>query len=159
MKSLFFILLLAFSMSLTAQTDSTHRIEYAANPITIIIPDYVSGETIIKRKAELFTMTYNQNAKTLSLAWTVKCYADSAGKYGAYIGSMIPDYSRESVADNGTAVDPTTGAILQKDSTGNYEMDYMGQYDWFHMVSELHPLHVANLIRNYGAMMQNWDKK
>lgn len=155
MKSLFIFLLIAFSLCTTAQT----RIEYDATPITILIPDFVVGETVIKRKAELFTMTYNQNAKTLSLTWTVKCYADSSGLYGAYIGAMIPDYSRESIADNQTAVDPTTGAILTSDSTGNYNMDWMGQYDWFHMVSELHPLHVANLIRNYGAMMINWDKK
>lgn len=147
-------MLITCSMFATAQT----QIKYDAKPITILIPDFISGETVIKRKAELFTMTYNQSAKTLSLTWTVKCYADSAGGYGKYIGAMIPDYSRESIADNQTAVNPATGEILTADSTGAYCMDWMGQYDWFHMISESHPLHVANLIRNYGGLMQNWDK-
>lgn len=158
MKKIISIILIAFSFQSSAQ-DSTYQIAYNAEPITISIPDYVVNGTKVKRKASLFTMTYNQYAKTLSLIWTVKCYADSLGKYGEYIGAMIPDYSRESVADNLTAVNPQTGQILEADSTGKYAINWMGQYDWFHMVSEAQPLHVANLIRQYGSMMQSWNKK
>lgn len=173
-------------------------IPYTTVDIIIDIPDLVVNDTIIKRKAKLFTMTYNQDAKYLALTWVISSFSDMNGEYGGYLGSVIPDYSHNSIADNTVAVNPATGEIIfpvtttittpvtttvtnqiiTQDENGNdvvsyitqdvtenvtttttdYAMDYMGQYDWFNMLAEAQPIQVHGMIRQYGAMVANWNK-
>lgn len=140
--------------------------------IEIDIPDLIIGTVTLKRKAKLFTMTYNQQSKYLALTWTVR-YIDITAK-------GIESYSKESVADNTTMVDVQTGAILMPtitqvqdtnidgtpkvDVNGNpvtvdvttYPGDYIGQYDWFNMTAQTKPLKVHDLIRAYG-LQANWN--
>ena len=133
------------------------RIEVPTPQITINIADLVVGDTVIKRKATLFTMTYNQFTKTVSLSWTVKSYANDGGDYGDAL-TMIPDYSKESIADNNVAVNPATGEILIADENGDYEMDYLGQYDFFYTMGATVDIKVHDVITQYGNQMTNWDK-
>lgn len=120
--------------------------------IEIDIPALIIGGTPLSRKAKLFTMTYNQKQKYLTLCWTVSYYT-SNGELLDIAG--IDSYSKESIADNTTMVDVTTGAILQPDVNGHYPGNYLGQYDWFNMIGENQPLKVHDLIRAYGASV-NW---
>lgn len=116
--------------------------------IEISIPPIIIGGTTLNRKAKLFTMTYNQHEKYLTLSWTVSYYSDN----GELIDIKgIDSYSKESIANNTTMVDIQTGAILIPDSTGAYSGNYIGQYDWFNMIAEKQSLNVHNLIRAYGA--------
>jgi len=132
-------------------------------PVEIIIdiPDLVVGELFLKRKAELFTMTYNQSSKYLTLTWIVS-YPDLQGIKG------LSSYAKESIADNRTMVDVATGAILSPlkdengenilDENGNntYEGNYVGQYDWFNMVAETQSVKVHDMIRQYG-LQADWS--
>lgn len=142
--------------------------------IEIDIPDLVVNEQLsLKRKAKLFTMTYNQSAKYLTLSWIVS-YPDLIDVKG------FSPYSKESIADNTTMVDVNTGAILapiitqvqdtnedgtpKVDAEGNpvmidqttYPGDYIGQYDWFNMVAETQAVKVHDMIRQYG-LQANWN--
>lgn len=144
--------------------------------IEIDIPDLVVNETLsLKRKAKLFTMTYNQHLKFLVLSWLVS-YPDLLEVKG------FTTYSKESIADNTTMVDVNTGEILApiitevplldgdgnptKDADGNeittqeisYPGDYIGQYDWFNMIAETQPVKVHDMIRQYGLAVENWNK-
>ena len=131
---------------------------YSSVLIVINIPDKVINQTTIKCTATLFTMTYNQHTQTLVLNWTIKCYANNAGAYGDYLGSFIPDYSKETIADNTTFVDPSTGVIVFPESNPDSTAAYMGQYDFFNMLAEKQPLKVHDIIRQYGYQVLNWDK-
>lgn len=160
MKKLILLLcLLASLYAVKAQDTTTYsRIAYNYVQIVIPIPDIIINQTVIKRTATLFTMTYNQYQQTLALNWTVKCYANVSGAYGMYLGSFIPDYSKENVADNTVFVNPNNGAIMLPDSNGKYSMNYMGQADFFNFLAETQPLKVHALIRQYGLQVLNWDK-
>ena len=153
MKKLFFILL-ALTLVFPCVTDAQNRIETNPQSITINVPDTVVNSTILKRKATLFTMIYNQSAKSLSLTWTVRYYSDSLGLYGSDISDIIPDYARTSIADNDVFVNPANGAIID----GVPTIDYMGQYDWFNMVAESMSINVHAMIRQYGLAITNWNK-
>jgi len=142
------------------------RIETNPQAIELNIPDVVIDSTILKRKAKLFTMIYNQNSKSLTLNWTVSFFANDGGNYGEPL-SFIPSYSKESIADNTTAVNPATGQIISMvdilDADGNvtgqdYAIDWMGQYDFFNMLAENQPIQVHDMIRQYGIGVSNWDK-
>ena len=138
--------------------------------ILIEIPDVVINDTILKRKARLFTMTYNQNELTLTLTWVIGFYANLGGAYGSSISELVNDYSHQSIADNNTKVNPATGEIIfpittqTVDSNGHttevitYATDHMGQYDWFNHLAETQPIQVHDMIRQYGTMISNWDK-
>jgi len=118
--------------------------------IEIDIPDLVVNEQLsLKRKAKLFTMTYNQLAKYLTLSWIVS-YPDLIDVKG------FSPYSKESIADNTTIVDVNTGAILTADAEGNYPGDYIGQYDWFNNVAETQQVNVHAMIRQYG-LQADWN--
>ena len=134
------------------------RIAYTVVNIVIPIPNVIINNTTLRRTATLFTMTYNQSAQTVVLNWTIKFYSDSAGTCGAYLGAVIPDYSKEVVASNASFVNPSTGAFVIPDSKGNYPMNYMGQYDFFNYIAETQPLKVHSLIRQYGYQILSWDK-
>lgn len=142
-----------------------NRIELSTPQITINIADLVIGDTVIKRKATLFTMTYNQSTKTVALSWTVKSYANDNGNYGDAL-TIIPDYSKESIADNNVAVNPATGQILEKTEPipntdpveYDYPMDYVGQYDFFYTMGANVAIKVHDVITQYGNQMTSWDK-
>lgn len=128
--------------------------------ITLNISDKVIQATLIKRKASLYAMTYNQNAKSLILTWVITHFAsDGDGVFGDSLKSLIADITHENTADNTTIVDAATGIILlpnTDDSYGNGTQTTMGQYDWFNMMAETQPLMVHALIRQYGTAV-NWD--
>jgi hypothetical protein len=155
MKKVIAVALVIISLSAQAQ-DSTYQLSVPHVQISIDIPDVLINGTKLKRKATLFTMTYNQSAKYLALSWTVSYWSDSSGFYGKALADIAPSYSRESIADNNTFVNPATGAVLTADSSGHYPMNYMGQYDWFNMLAENQPLQVHDLIRQYGYMITEW---
>jgi hypothetical protein len=127
--------------------------------IEIDIPDLILGTVTLKRKATVFTMTYNQATKTLTLTWIVS-YTDLQGIKG------LSSYSKESIADNSTMVDVATGAIIHPvtttdaatgETTTSYgDGNYIGQYDWFNMIAETLSIKVHNLIRQYG-LTATWD--
>jgi len=157
MKKLILVAILFCSLSAFTQ-DSTYMLTVTPIPISIDIADVEINGTILKRKATLFTMTYNQSAKYLVLNWSVSFFADSLGFYGRSLSEIIPSYSHESIADNNTFVNPATGQILIADSTGHYSINYMGQYDWFNMMAETQPLQIHDMIRQYGMLVTNWEK-
>ena len=143
MKKLILLFSILFSLSANAQ-------QY---PIVLDIPDVVIDGTVLKRKASLFTMTYNISKLYVSLAWEVEYWsAKEDGSYGEPI-SFIPKYTKESVADNTTKVD-STGTILQPDSSGNYPPGAIGQFDFFNNMAENIPIKVNAVIRQYGAGVQ-----
>lgn len=159
MKRILLSLLFFACIFVVKANDTTYkRIAYTPVVIVIQIPNVLINNTTIRRTATLFTMTYNQTAQTVVLNWTIKFYADSSGSYGAYLGSVIPDYSKEVTASNNSFVNPNTGAFLLPDSNGKYSMSYMGQYDFFNMIAESQPLKVHSLIRQYGYQIVYWDK-
>lgn len=121
-------------------------------PIKINIPDVVINQTKIKRKAELFTMTYNHKYKYLALSWEVTYYADSLGQYGQPISiNGINSYTKESIADNKTKVNPANGEVLDIETPGS-----VGQYDFFYNLAEHQNINVHGLIRSYGAAVKEW---
>jgi hypothetical protein len=145
MKKLILLFSILFSLSATAQ-------QY---PIVLDIPDVVIQGTTLKRKASLFTMTYNLGRQYVSLNWEVTYYAaKDDGTYGDAI-SFIPKYTKESVADNTTKVD-STGTIVYPDSSGNYPPGVIGQFDFFNNIAENVPVLVNTLIRQYGEAVKEW---
>lgn len=143
MKKLLTILLLFISTFSFAQS---------SEPIKITIPDLVISQTKIKRKAELFTMVYNQYNKALVLNWKVTYYADSSGYYGQPIViNGISSYNKESVANNSVYVNPSTGAFVSATTIGA-----VGQYDYFYNLAENANVNVHDMIRAYGAAVTEW---
>ena len=129
----------------------------AQEQIEIQIPDIVINSSVLKRKAKLFTMTYNQQAKYVALNWIVSYYSDSSGYYGQPISiNGVSNYSKETVANNTVMVNPTTGAFVYKNEEGDYPIGSIGQYDFFWRISEYNEVNVHNLIRSYGAAVTNW---
>jgi hypothetical protein len=139
MKKLILLFSILFSLSATAQ-------QY---PIVLDIPDVVIQGTTLKRKASLFTMTYNLGRQYVSLNWEVTYYAaKNDGSYGDEI-AFIPKYTKENVADNTVKVD-STGTIVLPDAEGNYPSGVIGQFDFFNNVAENVPVKVNAVIRQYG---------
>lgn len=139
MKKLILLFSILFSLSATAQ-------QY---PIVLDIPDVVIQGTTLKRKASLFTMTYNLGRQYVSLNWEVTYYAAKEdGSYGDEI-TFIPKYTKENVADNTVKVD-STGTIVLPDAEGNYPSGVIGQFDFFNNVAENVPVKVNAVIRQYG---------
>ena len=122
------------------------------NPILIEIPNVVIGGTILKRKAQLHTMIYNQSTQSLVLSWIVTYFADNNGAYGEELTNKgISSYSHEQIANDTVMVNPTTGAFYEKDENGNYPSDAVGQYTFFYNLAENANINVHDLIRAYGA--------
>ena len=160
MKQLFYILTLLLTLS-TSTGYSQGLLPSNSVNISINISDTVINNTIIKRKADLFTMVYNIDAKFLSLTWKVKHYSDSlvinnghdTSYYGQYLGGLIPDKIKETIADNNSFVNANTGDFVFPDEQGNFptNIPVMGQYDYFNYVAEHVPIIVNDLIRYHGA--------
>jgi hypothetical protein len=137
--------------------------------IEIEIPSIEIDETIIKRKAKLFSLIYNKSSKEVALAWTVKHYAATATGYGAYL-TFIPDWSLTSVADNTTMCDVTNGfpiykIVVGQDENGNDILDYdpainyTGQYDFFSNLAETQPVMIHQMMIQFGNQVISWDKR
>lgn len=125
------------------------KIEYTPVDITLDIPDVIVDGTILKRKASLFTMTYNLGKQYVALSWEVSYWsANPDSTYGEEL-VFIPKYTKENVADNTTKVD-STGTIVLPDAEGNYPEGVIGQFDFFNNVAENVPVIVNQVIRQYG---------
>lgn len=115
-------------------------------------------------------MKYNQDKEFVSVQWVVKHYAKNAdGSLGDYL-TVIPDYTKETIADNTTMCDVNTGIPIEKnypttDLEGNQVLDYdpnityTGQYDFFAYVAEMKDIKVNKMIRDFGLMVTDWSKK
>lgn len=129
-------------------------------PIEIQIPNKVIANTILKRKAKLFTMLYNQSSKSLALSWQVDYYAQAANDtYGELVQAKgINSYSKEIIADNSVMVNPADGSFIYPDENGNYDeaVQRIGQYDFFYMAASTTPLQVHDMIIYHGQN-SNWD--
>ena len=137
--------------------------------IEIEISDVTIGQTVFKRKAKLFTMIYNMKAKSLALTWYITFYAKNAdGSYGEDLSYLIPPVIEDNVADNTTAVDPITGAIIPwedlqptvtidpitgEETTTETTKPYIGQYDWFNAIGETQSINVHGMIRQFADVM------
>jgi hypothetical protein len=137
--------------------------------IEIEIPSIQIDETIIKRKAKLFSLIYNRNSQEVALSWTVKHYATTATGYGEYL-SFIPDWGLTSVADNTTMCDVTNGTpiykiVIGQDENGNDILDYdpainyTGQYDFFSNLGETQPVMIHQMMIEFGNQVTSWDKR
>lgn len=145
--------------------------QLTTNAISIDIPDIQIGDTIVKRTASCFNLNYNADQKFVAVQWLVKHYAkNSDGTKGDYL-SFIPDWTKQSIADNSTMCDVTNGHPIdktyntgQKDDDGNDIMDYdpninyTGQYDFFFNMAETQSVQVNALILQFGQLITNWDK-
>ena len=155
MKKLLFAILFICSLTLSK---AQPFYDYQPHQIVLNISDTVFNGTVIKRKASLFTMTYNLQYQYLSLNWTIQHYAyinDST--YGSYLGGLIPDKVKETIADNSVIVDVRNGSFLQPDSTGIYPAGIsIGQFNFFQLASSTQPILVEDMIRNYGEMA-DWN--
>ena len=143
MKKLILLFSILFSLSATAQ-------QY---PIVLEIPDVIVDGTVLKRKASLFTMTYNLTKQYVALSWEISYWsANPDSTYGEEL-TFIPKYTRENVADNTTKVD-SNGTIVLPDADGNYPPGVIGQFDFFNNVAENVPVKVNTVIRQYGQGSQ-----
>lgn len=157
MKKILFILI-----ALIATTTVYSQLDTSYKPVNIVleIPNTVKGETVLKRKAELQSMIYNTNDKTLSLVWSIKYYADTSIGYGQYLGSIIPDKVKITVANDNVMVNTTTGAFVYKDSAGNYPSNIkyiIGQYSFFNRIAQFASINVHGLIKQYG-LQNDWSE-
>jgi hypothetical protein len=127
-------------------------------PITINIPDLVVGDTVIKRKAELFTLIYNQATKQVCLSWTIKSFANNGGQYGDAL-PFIPNTSKEMIADNSVFVNPANGQRVEKNvpipdtepQEFDYPCDYISEYEFFFVMAASQPIKLHDVIMQYGT--------
>lgn len=148
------------------------KVELQNSKIQIEIPDLVLGGTVLKRKATLFSFTYDQLNKTLSLAWRVDFFEKlTDGTYGNIIDKQgIASYVKNVEANNLIMVDVATGTEIYPVEVINIAEDgsevktmeydetitYTGQYDWFNALAETNPIAIHDMIKVYGART-NWN--
>lgn len=158
-------------------------IQLSTHELIIDIPDIIIAGTVVKREARCFKMSYVMDQKQVVLTWLVRHYAKNEdGTKGDYL-SFIPDWAKESIADNTVMCDVTNGSPIEKtydtgevekDENGNpvlypngneieiYDYDpainYTGQYDFFFNLAENHPVLVNQMILQFGSLVESWDK-
>ena len=88
------------------------KVNYTPTKVVLEIPDLIIHDTVIKRKAKMFGLSYNQADETVTVSWTVEHYASNNGIYGDYLGKQIPNKLKETIADNTVTVDAETGEII-----------------------------------------------
>jgi hypothetical protein len=144
-------------------------VQLTPQEIEIAIPDIEIGQTVIKRKAKLFSLIYNKGSKEVSVAWIIQHYAATPEGFGEYL-SFIPDWSKTTVADNTTMCDVTNGFPIQmievgQDENGNPIFDYdpainyTGQYDFFCNLAETQPVLINAMIIQFGQQVASWEKR
>ena len=128
--------------------------------ITLELEDLKIGETVIKRKANLISLVYNVKLRQVVLNWEVVHFVkEQDGTYGECISYLIPNYLKESVANDSIFVNPGTGEILNEFDPGiGTNQEYCTQFEWFYNMGENIPTKVHDVIRYYGAGIENWDK-
>jgi len=143
-------------------------VQLPSQEIEIAIPDIEIGQTVIKRKAKLFSLIYNKGSKEVSVAWIIQHYAATAEGFGEYLG-FIPDWSKTSVADNTTMCDVTNGFPIQMIEVGQDEdgdpifdydpaINYTGQYDFFSNLAQTQPVMIHQMIIQFGNLVESWVK-
>lgn len=148
------------------------KVEIPNSKIQIEIPDLVLGESLLKRKATLYSFTYDQLNKTLSLAWRVEFFETLVdGSYGELIEKQgISSYVKNVEANNSIMVDVVTGVeiypieVITVDAEGvetktmeyDQTIDYAGQYDWFNAYADKQTIDIHGMIKVYGART-NWS--
>lgn len=155
MRKIILLLSLLISLNSFSQLDTS----YHARQIVLDVPDLVKGETVIKRDASLLSMIYNTHDSTLTLVWNIRHYADTSDGYGLYLGTIIPDKIKQTVADNNVMVNTHTGQFVYPDSSGQYPQNipYIGQYNFFQRLAQYQPILVNALIIQYGKA-NNWNE-
>ena len=144
-------------------------VQLTPQEIEIAIPDIEIGQTVIKRKAKLFSLIYNKGSKEVSVAWIIQHYAATAEGFGEYL-SFIPDWSKTTVADNTTMCDVTNGFPIQMIQVGQDEdgdpifdydtaINYTGQYDFFCNLAETQPVLIHAMIIQFGQQVTSWEKR
>lgn len=139
--------------------------------IILEMPDIVVDSTVLKRKAKLFSLVYNTAEKFVTLSWVVTTYAaNDDGSYGNDLSAFIPVYRREQIATNNVPVNPVTGVPISPEliaptitidpETGEEivtpsNIPWVGQYDFFNNVGENLPIKIHDVIRQFGATLQN----
>jgi len=140
--------------------------------IQIAIPDLILGNSKLKRKATLYSFTYDQLNQNLSLAWKIEFFETLAdGSYGVLIEKQgINSYVKNVEANNTIMVEVATGnelypsEVITTDAQGvetktmvyDESIAYTGQYDWFNALAEGQPIEIHNMIRLYGSKT-NWN--
>ena len=90
--------------------------------IILEIPDLVIDNTVIKRKAYMFTLIYNQEYNSLCVSWVVKHYSNNNGEYGEYLGNNVPDKLKETIADLSVIVKYPSGEIIEEQDYSLYSI-------------------------------------
>ena len=150
-------------------------IQLSKEEIRISIPNLVQNNTTIVREAYMQSMNYNTDAKQVIISWRVQHFSINIdGTKGDSLDNIIPDYTRETIAHNETMCDISNGypieprVSIDADLTAVeppapdyswFEGNYTGQYDFFAYLAETQPIMVNQMIRNFGLMVANWDKK
>jgi len=128
--------------------------------ITLELQDLVIGKTTVKRKATLLSLVYNTKLRQVVLNWEVSHYVNEEdGSYGECLSYLIPNYLKESVANDAVYVNSGSGEILNNfDPTLNPDQEYCTQFEWFYNMGENIPVKVHDVIRYYGMGIENWNK-
>ena len=178
MKQIITFLLVALTIKASSQqvisvdtvynADSTSSyvlLHYETNPITINIPPIVKGNSIIMRKAKVFTMIYHQEMKFVSVSTKIVRYAFTGVNFSdtSYLddsnyGNIIDEDVKKGVeilATNRTLVNPLTGEIIDNPSNGQ---TVCGQYDFFYNLSKYQPILVNGMIAIYLQQNTEWGK-
>ena len=119
--------------------------------IILEIPDIVVDTTVLKRKAKLESLVYNMDRKEISISWIITTYsANPDGTYGEDLSAIVPRGTREQFGNNNVLVNPVTGMPIE-----NSDEDSIGQYDFFNNMGENKLIKVHDVIRQFGAGLQN----
>jgi hypothetical protein len=119
--------------------------------IIIEIPDIVVDTTVLKRKAKLESLVYNMDRKEISISWIIITYsANPDGTYGEDLSAIVPRGTREQFGNNNVLVNPVTGVPVTDPNEPS-----IGQYDFFNNIGENMPIKIHDVIRQFGATLQN----
>ena len=159
-------------------------IQLPKEEIRISIPNLVQNNTIIVREAFMISMVYDSGVQQVTINWGVQHFDyDENSTYiidgvetkkGNSLEYIIPSYVRPTIAHNGTMCDISNGYPIEArvdtsiDSTSIeppvadyswFEGNYTGQYDFFAYIAEMQPIMVNQMIKNFGIMVSNWNKR
>jgi hypothetical protein len=139
-------------------------VPFAHQPIIVEVSDRTSAGTIIKQKACFLSLHAAQYPTTGEVVVTilvrVDLYADDAGQYGEQLnGKGLSSYEVTLLADNNSAVDPQTGAVLHirtiqtpaqwADLLEADEAPLMLQGDWFEMLLNTQQVAIGPMLHRF----------
>jgi hypothetical protein len=132
--------------------------------IDVEVSDRVSAGTVIKQRARFLSMLATQHPTAGVVIVTIKVrvdlFADNMGQYGEQLqGKGLSSYDVTLLADNNSAVDPATGAVLlmrtnQLDTEwqqqlASYPAPLMLQGDWFEMLLNTQSVAIGPMLRQF----------